>query len=84
MISPVNEAALEVGAMLLSTPDAVTRASIIASVIVTQLPNCACAVHRFLHEDVEIAWNVIGLAGDISPEPYRHRIGKPADGAAGA
>ena len=69
MISPVNDAALEVGAMLLSTPDAVSRASIIASVIVTQLPNCACAVHRFIQQDLEISWNVIGLAGDISPEP---------------
>ena len=69
MISPVNDAALEVGAMLLSTPDAVSRASIIASVIVTQLPNCACAVHRFIQQDAEISWNVIGLAGDISPEP---------------
>ncbi len=69
MISPVNEAGLEVGAMLLSTPDATARASIIASAIVTQLPNCACAVHRFIHEDVENAWTVIGLAGDISPAP---------------
>ncbi|HMG87454.1 MAG TPA: efflux RND transporter periplasmic adaptor subunit [Terracidiphilus sp.] len=69
MISPVNEAALEVGAMLLSTPDTTARASIIASAIVTQLPNCACAVHRFIHEDNENAWTVIGLAGDISPSP---------------
>ncbi len=69
MISPVNEAALEVGAMLLSTPDTATRASIIASVIASQLPNCACAVHRFIHEDIENAWTVIGLAGDISLEP---------------
>ena len=67
MISPVNEAALEVGAMLLSTPDTTARASIIASAVVTQMPNCACAVHRFIHEDVENAWTVIGLAGDISP-----------------
>ncbi len=69
MISPVNEAALEVGAMLLSTPDTTARASIIASAIVTQLPNCACAVHRFIHEEEENAWTVIGLAGDISPSP---------------
>jgi RND family efflux transporter MFP subunit len=69
MISPVNEAALEVGALLLSTPDTVTRASIIASVVAAQLPNCACAVHRFVHEDVENAWTVVGLAGDISLEP---------------
>jgi RND family efflux transporter MFP subunit len=69
MISPVNEAALEVGAMLLSTPDTTSRASIIASAVVTQLPNCACAVHRFVHEEDENAWTVIGLAGDISPSP---------------
>ena len=69
MISPVNDAALEVGAMLLSAPDAASRASIIASVIVTQLPNCACAVHRFVQHDSAITWNVIGMAGDISLEP---------------
>ena len=69
MITPVNEAALEVGVMLLATPDTVTRASIIASAVAAQLPNCACAVHRFIHEDVENAWTVIGLAGDISLEP---------------
>jgi len=69
MITPVNEAAVEVGAMLLATPDTVTRASIIASVLTAQLPNCACAVHRFIHEDVENAWTVIGIAGDISLEP---------------
>jgi RND family efflux transporter MFP subunit len=69
MISPVNEAALEVGAMLLSAPDTTARASIIASAVVTQLPNCACAVHRFIHDGEESAWTVIGLAGDISPSP---------------
>jgi RND family efflux transporter MFP subunit len=69
MISPVNEAALEVGAMLLATPDTASRAAIIASTVVAHLPNCACAVHRFVHEDVESAWTVIGLAGDISPAP---------------
>jgi RND family efflux transporter MFP subunit len=69
MISPVHEQALEVGALLLATPDRASRAAIIASVIVTQLPNCACAIHRFLHADDEIAWAVIGRAGDISMEP---------------
>src|SRR5258708_38700566 len=69
MISPVNDAAAEVGALLLTAPGAASRASIIASVIVAQLPNCACAVHRFVHENVENAWTVIGLAGDISLEP---------------
>ncbi len=69
MISPVNDAALEIGAMLLSTPDTTARASIIASAVVTQLPNCACAVHRFIHEEDENAWTVIGLAGDLAPAP---------------
>jgi RND family efflux transporter MFP subunit len=69
MISPVNETALEVSVTLLATPDTASRASIIASVITTQLPNCACAIHRFVHEDIEIGWTVIGMAGDISLEP---------------
>jgi RND family efflux transporter MFP subunit len=69
MISPVNDAAVEVGAQLLAAPDAASRASIIAAVVVAQLPNCACAIHRFLEEGEEIAWTMIGLAGDISPEP---------------
>src|SRR5215472_18374404 len=69
MISPVNDAAVEVGAHLLATTDTTGRASIIAAVIVANLPNCACAVHRFSDQDVESAWTVIGLAGDISLEP---------------
>ena len=69
MISPVNEAALEVGAMLLATPDTTARASIIASAVVSQLANCACAVHRFSQEEDENAWTVIGIAGDLSPSP---------------
>ncbi len=69
MISPVNDAAVEVGAQLLAAPDAVMRASIVASAVVAQLQNCACAIHRFNSEDVENAWTVIGLAGDVSPQP---------------
>ena len=69
MISPVNDAAVEVGAHLLAATDTTGRASIIAAVIVANLPNCACAVHRFSDQDVESAWTVIGLAGDISLEP---------------
>ena len=69
MISPVNDAALEVGAQLLAAPDAVMRASVLAAAIVAQLQNCACAVHRFNSEDLENAWTVIGLAGDVSPQP---------------
>ena len=69
MISPVNDAAVEVGAQLLAAPDAVTRASVVASAIVAQFQNCACAIHRFNSEDLENAWTVIGLAGDVSPQP---------------
>ena len=68
MISPVNDAAVEVGALLLAAPDAVTRASVVASAIVAQFQNCACAIHRFNSEDLENAWTVIGLAGDVSPQ----------------
>jgi RND family efflux transporter MFP subunit len=69
MISPVNDAAVEVGAQLLAAPDRAARASIIAAVVVAQLPNSACAIHRFAEEGEESAWTMIGLAGDIVPEP---------------
>jgi RND family efflux transporter MFP subunit len=69
MISPVNDAAVEVGAQLLAAPDTASRASIIAGVIVSQLPNSACAIHRFSEEGEASAWTMIGLAGDITPEP---------------
>ena len=69
MISPVNDATVEVGAQLLAAPDAASRASIIAAMIVAQLPNSACAIHRFVEEGEESAWTMIGLAGDIVPEP---------------
>ncbi|HEY2470454.1 MAG TPA: GAF domain-containing protein [Terracidiphilus sp.] len=69
MISPVNDAAVEVGAQLLAAPDTTTRASIIAAVVVAQLPNSACAIHRFSEEGGESAWTMIGLAGDLAPEP---------------
>ena len=68
MISPVNDAAVEVGALLLALPDTASRASAIASFIVAQLPNCACAVHRFIQENEENAWTVIGLGGDVLKE----------------
>jgi RND family efflux transporter MFP subunit len=69
MISPVNDATVEVGAQLLAAPDAASRASIIAAVVAAQLPNSACAIHRFVEEGEESAWTMIGLAGDIVPEP---------------
>lgn len=69
MISPVDDAGIDVGAQLLVAPDATTRASIVAAVAIAQVPNCACAVHRFSDQDVESAWTVIGIAGDISPDP---------------
>jgi RND family efflux transporter MFP subunit len=69
MISPVNDAAVEVGAQLLSAPDTNSRAAIIASVVVAQLSNCACAVHRFLEDDEASAWTMIALCGDVVPEP---------------
>lgn len=69
MISPVDDAGIDVGAQLLVAPDATSRASIIAAVVTAQFPNCACAVHRFNDEEDEAAWRLIALAGDISPDP---------------
>ena len=69
MISPVDDAGTDAGAQLLVASDATTRASIVAAIVVAQVPNCASAVHRFSEHDVESAWRVIGIAGDISLEP---------------
>ena len=68
MISPLNDAAVEVGALLLAVPDAASRASIIAVSIVEQIPECACAIHRFSAENGDESWTVIGAAGEISVE----------------
>ncbi len=75
MISPVDDAGTEVSAQLLVAPDATTRASIVAAEVVSQVPNCACAVHRFNETDVESSWTVIGIAGDLSLEPNSHGSG---------
>jgi RND family efflux transporter MFP subunit len=69
MLSPVDDAAIEVGVQLLAVHDPTSRAAIVAAVAVAQLPNCACAVHRFSAEDDESAWTLIGVAGDITAEP---------------
>ena len=76
MISPVNDAAVQVSALLLAAPDPVARGSIIASAIVELLPDCACVVHRFAAEKGEEAWTPVGAGGDISVEP----ISLKADG----
>jgi RND family efflux transporter MFP subunit len=68
MISPLNDADVQVGALLLAAPDAASRASIITSAVVALLPNCACALHRFVDTEDEAAWTVLGLAGDTSFE----------------
>src|SRR5579859_5657886 len=69
MISPVDDAGIDVGAQLLVAQDATSRASIVAAVVIAQYPNCACAVHRFNDEEDEAAWRLIALAGDVSPDP---------------
>jgi RND family efflux transporter MFP subunit len=64
---PLNDAAVEVAALLLSAPDAAARASVIASAIVDLIPDSACAVHRVVAGDEgDASWTVIAAAGDIS------------------
>ncbi|MGD0891616.1 MAG: GAF domain-containing protein [Terracidiphilus sp.] len=69
MMDAQNDAATDVGALLLSAPDASTRASILASAIVELIPDSACAVHRFTSAGEEAEWTTIGLAGEVSPGP---------------
>ena len=67
-MAPLNDAVVEVGALLLAAPDVPARAAILASAIVEALPDCACALHRYAapSEDAEPEWMAIGVAGDIS------------------
>jgi multidrug resistance efflux pump/transcriptional regulator with GAF, ATPase, and Fis domain len=67
MMAPLNDGA-EVGALLLAAPDAASRAGIVASLIVEQIPDSACAIHRFTSVDDEGRWTVIGVGGDLSAE----------------
>jgi len=68
MMAPLNDPAVEVGALLLAAPDVPARAAILASAIAEQLPDCACAFHRYApaSEGAEPEWLAIGVAGDIS------------------
>ena len=68
-------ASIEVAALLLAAPDVAARASLLASAIVEQIPDSACAFHRFVAEEVDAAWTAIGGAGDISIE----RVSIPPD-----
>ncbi len=68
MISPLNDAALEVAALLLSAPEAAARATLVASAIVELLPDSACVVYRIVPAADDGAWNAIAVAGDISVE----------------
>ncbi len=75
MISPANDAAVQVGTLLLAAPNAVARGSIIAAAIVESLPDCCCIVHRFSPEKDSGAWTSVGLAGDVSLEDVSIGVG---------
>jgi transcriptional regulator with GAF, ATPase, and Fis domain/biotin carboxyl carrier protein len=71
----LHNASIEFAALLLAAPDVAVRASLVASAIVDQIPDSACAIHRFVPEEVDAAWTAIGAAGDVSIE----RISIPAE-----
>jgi multidrug resistance efflux pump len=68
MISPLNDAALEVGTLLLAAPDTASRASIITSAFVETIPDSACILHRLASTEEGSTWIVLGVAGEISVE----------------
>src|ERR1700722_10109560 len=68
MISPLNDAALEVGTLLLAAPDTAARASIITSAFVETIPDSACVLHRLASTEEGSTWIVLGVAGEISVE----------------
>lgn len=62
----LHDTAVDVTTLLLAAPDSASRAAIVASAIVEQIPDSACAVHRFVTIDGAASWTVIGVAGDVS------------------
>src|SRR5271169_5156484 len=67
MKSPLNDAAVETAALLLSAPDAAARAAILASAIVDLIPDSACAVYRVVAgEEGDAVWTAIAAVGEIS------------------
>ena len=68
MISPLNDAALEVGTLLLAAPDTAARAALITSAFVDAIPDSACVLHRLASTEEDSTWFVLGVAGEISVE----------------
>src|SRR3984957_13238212 len=68
MISPLNDAALEVGTLLLAAPDTAARASLITSAFVETIPDSACVLHRVVSTEDDSTWTVLGVSGEISVE----------------
>ncbi len=68
MISPLNDAALEVGTLLLAAPDTAARASLITSAIAETISDSACVLHRLGTTEEDATWVVLGVAGEISVE----------------
>lgn len=81
MISRLNDAAFQVGALLLAAPDLASRATLIAGAIVEQIPDCACSIHRFVTTNPAEPWIAIGAAGPMTIEkssfPSRGRLTQP-------
>jgi RND family efflux transporter MFP subunit len=66
MITPFNDAAVEVAASLLAAPDVASRASIVANAIQEQIPDSACALHRLVSGENDWSWTALAVAGDMS------------------
>jgi transcriptional regulator with GAF, ATPase, and Fis domain/multidrug resistance efflux pump len=63
MISSVYDAACELGASLLVTPDAASRAALVASTVTQLIPDSACAVHRLVLTEEGSDWVILAVAG---------------------
>jgi len=63
----LDAAAVETAALLLTAPDAASRATHIASAIADLIPDSACAIYRVVAgDDGNAVWTAIAAVGDIS------------------
>ena len=71
-IPSVNEVAIETAAQLLSAFDSASRASVIASVVVSSVADSACIVHLYQPQNDPAPWTIVGAAGEVSLGDAQH------------
>jgi RND family efflux transporter MFP subunit len=55
-------------ALLFTASSTAARAGLVGATVVSQFPNCACILYRFVDGSSDAAWRSLGFAGEVSLE----------------